>query len=245
MFKFFRKIRYQILDSNKTGRYFKYAFGEIILVVIGILIALQINNWNENRKTQTQELELLKSLKTEFEINLVRFDSIMKHHELKEDYLFQLINYDKQKIALTELDQMIYEISYSYTTNLSTTIQTSIVNSGTIEIISNDALKNRIGGFLEKYHDFEEDEITSKNLTFNSVLPFLDNEIKLLYSTDIRSASEIKRDEKAFEDLLLNYQFRNRIIHLKGMCWDITTEGKIIRQEMVEIVKDLTLEINS
>ncbi|WP_298369177.1 DUF6090 family protein [uncultured Lutibacter sp.] len=50
MIKFFRKIRQNLLMENKTGKYFKYAVGEIILVVIGILIALQINNWNENRK---------------------------------------------------------------------------------------------------------------------------------------------------------------------------------------------------
>ena len=49
MIKFFRKIRYDLME-NKTEKYFKYAIGEIILVVFGILIALQINNWNENRK---------------------------------------------------------------------------------------------------------------------------------------------------------------------------------------------------
>jgi len=49
MIKFFRKIRQKSLTENKTGKYFKYAFGEIVLVVIGILIALQINNWNSNR----------------------------------------------------------------------------------------------------------------------------------------------------------------------------------------------------
>jgi len=48
MIKFFRHIRKSLLMENKTGKYFKYAIGEIILVVIGILIALQINNWNEN-----------------------------------------------------------------------------------------------------------------------------------------------------------------------------------------------------
>ena len=47
MIKFFRRIRYDLMEKNKTGKYFKYAIGEIILVVIGILIALQINNWNE------------------------------------------------------------------------------------------------------------------------------------------------------------------------------------------------------
>ena len=52
MIKFFRKIRQNMLMENKTGTYFKYAIGEIILVVIGILIALSINNWNEERKSK-------------------------------------------------------------------------------------------------------------------------------------------------------------------------------------------------
>ena len=50
MRKIFRKIRYDLMKKNKTGKYLKYAIGEIVLVVIGILIALQINNWNENKK---------------------------------------------------------------------------------------------------------------------------------------------------------------------------------------------------
>jgi hypothetical protein len=54
MIQFFRKIRQNLLLENKTGKYLKYAIGEIVLVVIGILIALSINNWNEiskNKKT--------------------------------------------------------------------------------------------------------------------------------------------------------------------------------------------------
>ena len=54
MIKFFRKIRQNLLMENKTGKYFKYAIGEIILVVVGILIALSINNWNENQKQKKQ-----------------------------------------------------------------------------------------------------------------------------------------------------------------------------------------------
>ena len=69
MIKFFRKIRYDLMEKNKTGKYLKYAFGEIILVVIGILIALQINNWNEkqklNAKTQEYYVQLLDDLKSD------------------------------------------------------------------------------------------------------------------------------------------------------------------------------------
>jgi len=63
MIKFFRRIRQQLVKENKTTKYLLYAIGEIILVVIGILIALQINTWNQNRINANEELEILNSLK--------------------------------------------------------------------------------------------------------------------------------------------------------------------------------------
>jgi hypothetical protein len=62
MIKFFRKIRQNLLMENKTGKYFKYAIGEIVLVVIGILIALQINNANENRKISETKKEYYRQI---------------------------------------------------------------------------------------------------------------------------------------------------------------------------------------
>lgn len=69
MIKFFRHIRQQLIQENQMGKYFKYAIGEIVLVVIGILIALQINNWNEERKLGLYETQLLKQLKVDLEQN--------------------------------------------------------------------------------------------------------------------------------------------------------------------------------
>lgn len=57
MFKFFRHIQQQLVSEGKTAKYFKYTIGEIALVVIGILIALQINNWNEDRKANFNQLK--------------------------------------------------------------------------------------------------------------------------------------------------------------------------------------------
>jgi hypothetical protein len=62
MIKFFRKIRYGLMNQNKTTKYLKYAIGEIVLVVIGILIALQINNWNEVQNEKKVELGYMKNL---------------------------------------------------------------------------------------------------------------------------------------------------------------------------------------
>lgn len=72
MLKFFKKIRQSLLSEGKTGKYFKYAIGEIVLVVIGILIALQINNWNERRKDREQEKEFLIGLKETLNRDLER-----------------------------------------------------------------------------------------------------------------------------------------------------------------------------
>ena len=78
MIKFFRHLRQNLIMENKTSKYFKYAIGEIILVVIGILIALQINNWNENRINNIK----LKSYLTEIVKDLIN-DSLSIHRELE------------------------------------------------------------------------------------------------------------------------------------------------------------------
>ena len=65
MIKFFRKIRQQLLAENRFGRYVIYAFGEIVLVVIGILIALQINTWNESKENKKWERQFLEDLSIE------------------------------------------------------------------------------------------------------------------------------------------------------------------------------------
>jgi hypothetical protein len=85
MIKFFRKIRYDLMEKNKTGKYLKYAIGEIVLVVIGILIALSINNWNEkqqlNSKTQEYYVQLLDDLNKDviFANKIIKqFDNYLK-----------------------------------------------------------------------------------------------------------------------------------------------------------------------
>ncbi|MCA0154412.1 DUF6090 family protein [Winogradskyella vincentii] len=78
MIKFFRKIRQNLLMENKTGKYFKYAIGEIVLVVIGILIALQINNWNEKRKINNEIDLVFTALQTELESNILETSGLLR-----------------------------------------------------------------------------------------------------------------------------------------------------------------------
>lgn len=78
MIKFYKKIRYNLLSDGKTRKYLKYAIGEIILVVIGILIALQVNNWNENYKSKKKEILYLTRLTTNLGYDIRLYESINK-----------------------------------------------------------------------------------------------------------------------------------------------------------------------
>ncbi len=78
MIKFFRKIRQRLLTENKFSKYLLYAIGEIVLVVVGILIALSINNWNEWKKERVKEREILIDLADNLEINIKAIESNIK-----------------------------------------------------------------------------------------------------------------------------------------------------------------------
>jgi len=103
------------MEQNKTSRYLKYAIGEIVLVVIGILIALQINNWNENRKslitekvTLTKFLQDLQSDSSYFQINLRRLNVIDQLH----NDLFRIGFEDAEGITLNEPNYIRRQLIY-------------------------------------------------------------------------------------------------------------------------------------
>jgi hypothetical protein len=92
MIKFFRKIRQNLLMENKTSKYFKYAFGEILLVVIGILIALSINNWNENRLKQEQLMSVYERTLTDIENDIQELSTNLDYYNSIEYILKKVIN---------------------------------------------------------------------------------------------------------------------------------------------------------
>src|SRR5210317_2112046 len=92
MIKFFRKIRQDLLIENKTGKYFKYAIGEIVLVVIGILLAIQLNEWRNDKANAIQKQNVLLALKSEFETNLSQLDTIYYYQTKTMNALVKTIN---------------------------------------------------------------------------------------------------------------------------------------------------------
>ena len=111
MLTFFRKIRKGLVDSGQDrkpvsplGKYMIYALGEIGLVVIGILIALQINNWNEEQKTKEEEVVFLKRLKSEFESNQALILGEIRKQENISDGLRSLLQVISPKPVDTSID---------------------------------------------------------------------------------------------------------------------------------------------
>jgi len=104
MIKFFRKIRQNLLLEGKTGKYLKYAIGEIVLVVIGILIALQINNWNEKNKQKIAETEFIKGLKNDLKQDKQFILTVIKTYNPKISAYSSLTNeFEKDNIELDSL----------------------------------------------------------------------------------------------------------------------------------------------
>ncbi|MGB5172414.1 MAG: DUF6090 family protein [Eudoraea sp.] len=102
MIKFFRRIRQRLLTENKFSKYILYAIGEIVLVVIGILIALQINNWSEERKLNLQEKALLEELQKNLQSNLEILDVYITLNKERQYQLSFIINHFDQKKAYTD-----------------------------------------------------------------------------------------------------------------------------------------------
>ena len=153
MIKFFRHIRRQLLTQNKLFKYLLYAIGEIVLVVIGILIALQINNWNENQKTKANIINALTALKSDLAQDTLlikeKLPFIIEQYQLNESLRSRVA----QKNAT--LDTLIHIMRHEFNPNWSVQIiyNTNAFNSlnqtGLIEIIPN-TLKANIKNFYNR-----------------------------------------------------------------------------------------------
>ena len=114
MIKFFRKIRQNLLMENKMGKYFKYAIGEIILVVIGILIALQVNNWNQSQKNSELSKLYVENFIKSVESDIVFLNDRMKINEKQIQNIASIINTlsTQKKLLESELTSF-FEQNYS------------------------------------------------------------------------------------------------------------------------------------
>ena len=144
MLTFLRRIRKGLLNGNRTSRYLLYAIGEIALVVIGILIALQINNWNEKRKRNNLEVETLKEIGLSLESNLDYIEAAVNDLRQDANKIKSLVDHLLfRKPYADSLEELFYYPYRGMQIIVNQSAYKMLENRG-IDIISNKALRTKI-----------------------------------------------------------------------------------------------------
>jgi len=184
MIKFFQKKRFDLKKKGEVGTYFTYAIGEIVLVVVGILIALQINTWNEARKRSLKEADILTGLKNEITQNKVSLEKLYSRTTEAidlTDSLLALFHKETITISNSELEVMVAKSVmggfYSYDPIMG--YLNSIINSGKIDIISDKQLLALISQFEAKVNNSKEGTDMFKLLWANQMGPLYKNYVRV------------------------------------------------------------------
>lgn len=155
MLKLFRKIRQKLVKKGKVKSYLLYAIGEIMLIVIGILIALQVTNWNESKKDKKIEHTYLEAMKVEVEENQKKLERVIKKNDKgieNAEKLVELLNQPPSDVLNVEISKLFNEIfKYKIKNNPNTGVLEDIINSGNLNKISNFQLRNIIASWEVYY----------------------------------------------------------------------------------------------
>lgn len=246
MIKLFRKTRKNLLMENKTSKYFKYAIGEIVLLVIGILIALQINNWNENSKKSKEEEKLVHQINFDLENNKKELIELRKRLEINK------VGIDSLIVRLqTKKYDLMFPVHLSATTrkiyfnNASSGYKT--IQNGMAQLISNTTVLNKILNIYD--NDFNK--IAIRETLMNQQIDDFQKDFINKYFKKSPNKMKIKLIEfdKVATDLFLpvdflsiinNLEFINRLHQLKK-----TIEVRLFfSKQTLDTLNEVLLEIN-
>jgi hypothetical protein len=220
MIKFFRKIRQNMIKENKVSKYLLYAVGEIVLVVIGILIALSINNWSNNKQLRHTEQAYLLSLQSEFKTNLSKVNStISKNKELMNN-IEQMLTLFDSNVRDTISDKGISDIMYSIfgssvSYQPSKGVLTDIISSGNLNLIQNEQLRQHLASFESTLDIFElqENGINSAKEEMIRLLNINGNIRKLLLDRGINFEHQSISDTVSNKNLFSLTEFENNLLN--------------------------------
>jgi hypothetical protein len=176
MIKFFRKIRQNLLMENKTGKYFKYAIGEIILVVIGILIALSINNWNELKKQRNEAQTFIKRLSEEVgqNIEVTNREILLEQEQVeKTKSLLEMFSLPQDKINSRAIDSLIFAIMSSNSIDIKTGTLEEGLNTGQVSLLSNSDLKQKLYSLPAVFEEIKRLETLESEDINDNMVPYL------------------------------------------------------------------------
>jgi len=178
------------MEQNKTGKYLKYAIGEIVLVVIGILIALAINNWNEKTKHRAEEARLLDKVAIDLISDINQLEDHInqaKNRQTKVDSIFTILykDYNSDPIKFLKLNFEAISIENHFEVNSSTFDESQA--AGSIKFIQNDSLREDIFNYYRITKRNYDDENTVQSI-YRDIYPIMfkkilaSKEFVLLYS---------------------------------------------------------------
>ena len=176
MINVLRRIRRDLINENKTSIYLIYAVGEVVLVVFGILIALQIDNWNENKKIRNTEQQYLLALKEEFSFNKSELESIMNRNKLNFDYALRILDNtgpENPEITDEKFGRLLTNsLSIETQFDPSQGVLDEIISSGKLGIFSSKELKFALSswsGILYRVRLQEQELLSMRSRTIEMV----------------------------------------------------------------------------
>lgn len=245
MIKFFRKIRYDLMEQNKTRKYLKYALGEILLVMIGILLALQVNNWNNNRIERAKEANYIENINREFKSNRAQLDSALVYHQKVNGNTTKILNLVPIDVNTFNKDSLSFYITktfYHYTFNPQQSTINSLTNTSSFEIISNLELRGLLQKWDELVKDYREEEIVAREHGFDKYVPYFEKHISFLkYSNN----DNIFHQNNVDYNFLKSLEFENVIALKREYVRDILfgNELKEVNATIDRIIELTTSEL--
>ncbi len=239
MIKFFRRIRQKLLSENKFSKYLIYAIGEIILVVIGILIALQINNWNEDRKNKSEMSAIYNSVIDEMETDIATLDKILPIFQWKNRVIRRIINEGTTAEEWTLNDSLFASFVSFHDFGISQT-RFDLLKKKVAYNVATEELNNRIAGFYQK-HSVDIEMITIEaNMSYHRNIEYweenepwfneaiVDRDFSLL--GDYAASSPIFRNKLAWYSIVLG--------RLEGGLRNYQIGAKDMSEKIREHLKD-------
>ena len=200
MIKFFRNTRKQLFTENKFTKYLFYAIGEIILVVIGILIALQFNNWNIDRIERQEEKKLYRNIQRQIEDDrkeLTHFKAINNYFSATYKHANKIIR--AQDFTKSDsLAIIAMGLSQYSDFNSSGNIYETLVNSGNLKLLKNDEITSSIQQLETTYINVNKLETIHWDIIMNELTP-------LLKSTVNYDAFKAVKPKKLYEVEMQNF----------------------------------------
>ena len=232
--------------ENKTGKYFKYAIGEIILVVIGILIALQINNWNESKKSSRIELEFLKNLNRDLDIDLVNFENKIRIDssimESNKKLMQAIQNHDEEVLNKSFLGNinglaMINRAGVFYPQK---SAYESLKSQG-IQLISNDSLRQKIINLYDYRYQTISDFLKFQWDMLSQTNPYLFENLETNIDGKTKRPNDINQlfNDKQFYNFVshMYYENINALRFYKPCLEDLKSVSTELKQEIQTIEK--------